>query len=424
MYSYVTAVLRKRKMGSPYKTVDVRNMLLSDIVDNYFDGWIELSNNLVTEHFFVDLPSLRRMALPYGQNVFQYWLGQVANIALPSYNGTPSIKTSQIIYSNGWQAGFSAQRCLPGNAQVITDGSYPNSSLRDVLVTKSGYNGMQLSGKLLATVNGLLHCTSFNNAGMVILEAGRTLDTGNNNSFGLLDFENIGNVTTVSLTPQMILGTGLSSKITIQLNQNLTNKTAMISMGGFLHAMDGSYTILDEVKGVIQIDTPQIDIPRRIQMTMPLIDLSPLGLAVLPTSNNAVSISAVMSDAVLRKYMCLSQSFIIIVDAPTMYVNKNIVGRTLIPGHYEYHQPSTLPLLDDYGRMLEYWSGGGGDNGAGRPAPYVMRINPREYSRVPLYETSDLEDIDWLYDVTAADGYDRPLCRLMDLGSQTIVIAP
>ena len=422
MYTLVTAVLRKRQMGSPYQTVDVSNMPLSDIVDNYFDGWIELSNSMVTEHFFVDLPSLRRMSLPYGGNVFQHWLGQVASIALPSYEGTPSITEKHIAYSNGWQAGFAAQRCLPGNAQVITDGSYPDSAMRDVLVTKQGFGGPSFAGKLLATVNGLLHCVSFNQAGMVILEAGRTLDTGNSNAFGIIDFEGVGAVSTVSLKPQMILGTGLASKITIKLNQDLTGLTPMLSIGGFLHAMDGSYTILDEVQGVIQIDTPQIDIPRRIQMTMPLIDMSSLGLSVLPASPNAVSISAVMSDAALRAYMCLSQSFVILVNAQTLYTKKHLIGRTLIPGHYEYHKQATLPLLDDYGRLLEYWSGGGEPTLSGYPPVWALEINPREYSRVSIMETSELEENDALFDVTAADGYDRPLCRLLELGSQTITI--
>lgn len=423
MYSYVTAVLKERKMGSPYKTVDVRNMRLSDILDTYLDGWIELANTMVADHFYVDLPSLRRMALPYGLNTFQNWLGQVSTVALPSYDGIPTLNTNKIQYSNGWQAGFKATRCLPGNAAIPAAGTYPYSALRDALVTKDGVNGTALKGKLLATVNGYLHCVSFNAAGMVVLDAGRTLDTGHVNAFGLLDFEAVGRVSTVSLTAQMVTGTALKSKITLKLSKDLRGKSVMLSIGGYLHAMDGSYAIIDALHGVIQIDTPQIDIPRRIQMSMKLMDMSSLGLAVLPGSDNTISVSAVMSNATLRKYLTMSQSFVIIVDTPTLYADKHTVGRTLIPGHYEYHEPATMPLIDDYGRLLEYWGGGGGgDNGSGVPPAYVMRINPREYSRVPIYETAPLEEMDVLVDVTAFDGYDRPLCRLLELGSQSITI--
>ncbi len=137
MYIYVTAMLKERGANSQYQTVDVRQMRLDQILARYLDGWIELENTLIQDHFFVSIPMLRRFAVPYGGNTFNTWLGQVNNIALPSFDATPSIESKDVIYSDGFLAQFHAKRVRPFSAAAGDD--HPEPLLRAIQVTKVGF---------------------------------------------------------------------------------------------------------------------------------------------------------------------------------------------------------------------------------------------------------------------------------------------
>lgn len=409
MYIYVKAVLREGAPNSQYKEVDVRQLRLSDLLKKYVDGYIHLEHSKVISPFFVPINDLRSMELPYGNNPFVTWLGQVATMALPTYDEEPKYETKLVHYADALLAGFNLKRVQPNTLE--SGANFPPHLLSDILVTKDGYNGDSLDGKFVTTVNGLLHNTGYVRAGFVAYGGARTLDMSRNTSIGLLSFEAIGRVKTVHLGEGRVLGGQLRSEIFLNLGESIVGKSVALSIGGYLHVSDPSYSIIDPERGIVRINTPLIDIQRRLMRTRTMIDLSELGLTAFDYSENALVRSEAQNNNILRKYLTLPQSFAMIIDVPHIYMKRNLLASLPISGYVESPYDPTQPLIDEYGHVLDYWKGGSGNQ-------WSMLCDPRDVYRHEVYHTGDMDGQSFITDASQILGYEYPQYRMLEIGSQ------
>lgn len=413
MYSYIKAVLRQRGNNGQYKEVNVRNLRLDQILNQYIDGYIELIHSQVISRFYVPLNDLRSMELPYGNNTFEVWLGQVSTLSLPSYVAPPKYVKHKIAYCDALLAGINMKRVLP----VLNTASANDtpSSMRDILCTKDGFNGDDLKGKFLMTVNGMCHNTGYTRQGFVVFDGAATLDVSKNTTVGIMSFEQIGAIKTISLTEGRLVGEQLKSEMFIKCGESLVGKSVMISIGGYLHACDDAYDVIDEENGVIRINTPKIDIARRIMRCLTRMDLSSLGLSRFEYIDNILVIPEAMSNDILRRYMQLPQSFVIIVDTPHLYVDRIGLSQLPISGYTEYKEEPTLPMVDDYGHLLEYWKGGGAYG-------WSLISNPKEFAKHEFYNTGATETNTTILDAITEDGYDYHHYHLLEIGKQVLML--
>ncbi len=409
MYVYIKAVLREGAPNSQYREVDIRQLRLSDILKRFVDGYIHLTHSNVTSPFFVPINDLRGMELPYGENPFLIWLGQITTVALPTYDAEPKYVTSMVRYADALLAGFQLKRVQP--ITLESGPNFPPKLLTDLLLTKDGYSGQSLLGKFVVTVNGMLHNVGFGRDGVIAYGGARTIDVSHCNTVGLLSFEEVGKIETVHFDEGKILGGQLRSEIFLKLGKSLRGKSLLLSIGGYLHVCDASHAIIDQDSGVVRINTPLLDIQRRMMRSLTRIDLSSLGLSAFKLSENAVVRSEALNNIMLRKYLTLPQSFAIIVDTPHLYAKRNLLAKLPIAGYCESSYEPTQPLIDNYGHLLEYWKGGSGKQ-------WAIISNPREYYRHELYHTGDTQNQTFITDASQLLGYDYHQYHMLEIGSQ------
>ena len=116
---------------------------------------------------------------------------------------------------------------------------------------------------------------------------------------------------------------------------------------------------------------------------MRYMDLSSLPITRSPTKPNALVIREFNSNQFIEQLMCMSQSFLVIVDTPTLTRRIIAVRNPELPGFYEYGREPVYPLLSPTGRINDYWLSRQGD-------VYVMSVVNNLYQRFS-YETTDWE---------------------------------
>jgi hypothetical protein len=79
-------------------------------------------------------------------------------------------------------------------------------------------------------------------------------------------------------------------------------------------------------------------------------------LSVYPNNpENGYNVDELFSDEVIKRYMTLTQSFLVLVDIPYMVSEKIHLRHSSMPGMFTAYQDPTYPLIVGYGKVAEYW---------------------------------------------------------------------
>jgi hypothetical protein len=410
MYTLVTANLISNQLGAQWQTVDIGSMVLSVLFTNYRDGYITLTNPELTGPLYLNISDLKQAAIKYANVGFVTWLAFIGNAALPATNAAPVITTRTILYSDATQAGYNAMRVnptypdLPGTTIASRSAAY---------LTKAGVPVPLLQSSVLTTVNGLLHLNIPHAQGLMILDASKSLDLCNQNQIGLISFAKIGTVQQIAITADMITSdtTYLNSlNFYIRTGLDLTGKSAMMSLGGYLHCNDTTYAIIDYPNGVIEVKFWNIDMLKRVLDSFKIIDLASAITPVGPQSPGCFSVADIMSPAVLIQYLQLSQSFVIVVNTPSLYVQQHQLRATELIGTYDAFSEPLYPYIDTVGKLREYWS---------IPLDGLWTLSVLDnIAKRYAYETTEWRITGAANDVVPPDGYTPEQGYLLEIGTQ------
>jgi hypothetical protein len=248
--------------------------------------------------------------------------------------------------------------------------------------------------RAMVSVNGFYHMIDTDSvSGVHVRDGAKSLKISGQNQVGVLSFASLADLTYVPitagmikkrLTAAMIAGTApegpLSSIGYVKLGRDMTGKTAILVLGGYMFMPDS--TALTRVSDdEFAINFQAIQLPHRYYESKRYMDLSSLSLSTGNNNPDQISLTELMSDAVLSKYLTLSQSFFVIVNSAELYVNRYYVKKTGTPGMYISYQKPTLPLYVGVGRMPEYWPRQEEDRWS--LSAYDM------YNRNKIFDTSD-----------------------------------
>ena len=410
MYTLVTANLIANQLGATWQTVDISNIAMLDLFNNYRDGYITLTNPTLTGPLYMLLADLKAAPIKFANIPFNTWLQYIGNAALPASLTEPNIVTKTVLYSDAWRAGYTATRVNP---------TYPDNpgttlaSRTAAYLSKPSVPVPLLQSSVLTTVNGLLHINVPYSQGLMIMDASISLTKCNQNGLGLISFANIGTIQQIQITESMIStdDTYLNSlNFYITTGVNLTGQSVMMSLGGYLHCNDSTYSIIDYVNGVLKVSFWNIDMVKRVLDSHNIIDLTPAITPIGPESPGCYSVQDVMSPAVLMKYLQLSQSFVIVVNAPSLYTQQHQLGNTELWGTYDSFVEPLFPYVDTVGKLKEYWS----IPLDGRWTISVIENLAKDYA----YETEEWRIIGAVNDVVPPGGYSYENGFLLEIGTQ------
>lgn len=259
-----------------------------------------------------------------------------------------NIKTAK--YKEAFMAGYNA----------VSIHSLLNNSITDLMLTRdapiTGYN--EFYKHCLVSINGYYHLTDTNgDDGIVVYNGASSLKIANQCQIGIYNFKDISSIELLPITTDMIYKQDLdepySSSAFIKLNKDLTNKTLLLSLGGYLHTID-QITVSIVGSDIIKINFSNYPILDRFYESVNYLNLSSMNLNTTDKNPLQISIEELSSDERLLAYMTLSQSFFVILDTPEIFVNRQYIKKSNSYGRYVSYIRPLYPLVTNLGRHPEY----------------------------------------------------------------------
>lgn len=357
MYALVSAIGEPLGGGRRWEAVSIGDMPLAQIYRTYARVLVTLSNNFIDHPVSLDLADVQSQ---YGAltTTFNQLLAQLGNNALPTSNTIPAINTRYAKYADPFRAGYKAQPIHPTWAP---DAQVPPAEKTWLMLTRPATDYALFKSSCMVSVNGMWHPVDADSRGIYITEGDKSRQVSGRNNLGIYSFRELGALTYVPITPQMVykqLPTqGLRNRAYINVGQSMANKTVLLVLGGYLHLLD-SRVFRRTSDQCLLINMENLPLVERYHESKHLLDLSSLPLQRTTANPDQIGINDFFSDAVLTAYLSLPQSFIVLLDNPDVFAERVAIHSTKNPGSFIAPgaiQPQ-FPLISGYGQSPNYWS--------------------------------------------------------------------
>lgn len=354
-YTVVSALTRQTRTDPTWTNATLGDISIRVILNSYYALSIALTNPFEEGTRYLDKALLYQQApatIPSTQTLNE-WLASLGNQALITNDTPPPTTPVSVQYADAWQAGYTIER---GDIARNPNTQASPASLPDLCITKAGLDMVSMSNYLLVSVNGYLHRTVGTVNGLYAIGGGKTHDISNENYCGVFSFLPIGKMQQIPITPAMVHKPNLqqmySESAYITVPVSLANKIVLLSLGGYLHVLDGMYEKVSDT--TLKINIFNLQLPQRLYQSAKRIDLSSLPISTGLKTSEQWSVSSIYSDAVILNYLTLPQSFLIVIDTPTWYKQTFTLERSCVPGRYFSGLKRRLPLIGPLGRLYEY----------------------------------------------------------------------
>lgn len=395
MFTYVTAMASLRGANQRLTTTNVGNTKVRELMTTYSQCILILSNPALQSNVSLDVSKVVSLFLQYDPDLtVKTWLTAHGNKDLPFDTKIPVVKKSNAKASEAFKAGFDIQRVHPTSG----DGNqYPDSELTHLRLTRPDTDYTQLFNYSLASVNGLLHLTDAGADGYRIIDGGKSVWQSNLNDVGLISFASVGKVACFPIKATAITGRGLplaKGCVLKAAGADFSNKFVMISVGGILHVANQQYKVMG--KDTLLLEWWKLPIHRIYHQTRHLVDWTPVTKLMNQNPNHpgGFDIKLMQTDACIKAFLTMPQTFIITVDVPNLFFDYTPVERTGLHGRYYSYVPPVMPLVLDNGFLPPYTIHG--NNGV-----YCLAIDATNRAKY-LHDTRNVyEDEQYVTDAMA-----------------------
>lgn len=356
MYTYRSAHVKRTGTDVRWRPEDIRGMPAFSIFDNYYGVQITLEHTALDGLVTVNLRDVidRIRTLPENLTI-ESWLSGLNGESLPHHAGGVVEKKGTVKFSTSISSGYKAELAF-GGGDPRAEG--PDSEKHDIMLTKNGVAYNDLYDRLLVTMNGFIHRHDVDVQGLYVKDGGRTWAKKLSNKIGLLDFGDVGKLDFFSIDADMILANPHTGKLIdgayIELPENIGTRVPLLVIGGYLHTSNSNYYQVGE--NVIKVDLNAIPLLKRIYESRDEIDISD-ALDLLETTDrnpSLYSVEQLNSNEFLRSYLSLKNSFVVLVNVDSIYVEKHKLGYTHLHGRYYDGIKPEWPLSLELGRLPEY----------------------------------------------------------------------
>lgn len=360
MYSLISALGKSFANPGQWESIDISAIPLSQVYTTYVKVYAVLSNPFITGNVSLDLTLLQD---DEGDSsiTFPAFLTQNGSAALPTSTTIPTLTTQYAQYKDAFRAGYNVQ---PVNANAAPDAQLPISDKTWLYLTKVDSTGKSIDFNLfyqscMVTVNGFFHATDANATAAWVVDGMLSRNISGQNQIGLLNFQRLGSLQFVPITSSMIYkqnsNQAYRNQMYVNLGVDVSNKTLMLVLGGYLHVLDGNsmYRVGPQT---VAINFNNLPILERFHESSQYLDFSGLPYAKDPNDRSKIAVADFLSDANLVAYATMSQSFFVILNNPEVYVERDQVrtGR-LVDMLTSYEEP-LYPLINGVGKIADYWA--------------------------------------------------------------------
>ena len=356
MYTIVKAVTLMRTIGAQWTVTDLSRTKLEDIYIGYARAVAELSHPALTDHVYVDLKSLRKLEVDTSLTLTDV-LKALGDTTLEYVDALPSTTVKYVKYADATQTGFKIATCKIGQNFPI---NAPATILTDLVVSRPSImtDMSLLDTHCLLTVNGYIHNTGTDGKYAYVVDGGSSLLKSRCNQLGIWSFTDLGKLTKHKLSVDKIrpyvADGALKDKIYFDIEEDIGNKAYMLVLGGYL-VLPAERVFWKRGDKSFALNLNMLNYPERIYESDKYIELNSLGLKRDPVNQAIVNTADLWSDDVIKKYLTMSQSFLVSVDIDNMFYSTKAIRSHNVPGKFTCYEDPVYPLLVGYGRAAEYW---------------------------------------------------------------------
>lgn len=353
-YMYIEAHVLPNTLAPQWRIENIKESRLLDVFSRNREIVIKLEHN--GEEIYVDFNQFRAEFATYQNTLATFLLSlegkTVEKVQEPDFN-----RIDYIRYEDAYRVGYATKLTKIG---VHFPNEYPKSELSDVELFRPGKvaGAEKLHSQCLLSVNGYYHATDSDGTRSYIVDAGKTAEKSKVCLVGITSFQKLGSLSKYKINDADLsrekADRPLKERVFLKLPGELEKKSFFLVLGGYLvFPKDG-------VLWQVNDDTAAIDLTRlpyieRLLESSQSLDLSSLGLTESELNPENINLEEAWSDAVIRKYFQLSQSFIVVVDREGLFWAKKVIRQILAPGMFTSWQEPTYPLIVGHGRLAEYW---------------------------------------------------------------------
>jgi hypothetical protein len=355
LYTIAATYGVKLKPNARWGSVDVSTASVASLLQNYRKIYLTLTNQFVSNSIFVDMDAFRTNFSAY-QGTVQALLDSYGNGALPTVASVPVASPKHALYADLFHSGYNLE-LVAAKGSTTTSGTTTWKNRLAISRTDPATDMRGFYQNCLVSINGFYYATETDGTYTYVNGAGDSLLKSRQNNAGLLSFENLGGISVVPITSSMIFGQGsgtlLKQRAYINSGIDTTGKTVLLVLGGYLCFPDEN-TFSQINNGVFSINFNNIRVLERFYESYDYIDYSGLGLRKTSDNKRQVSLEDFFSDAVLTKYMTMTQSFFVVVNKSELFFNKyRVINPQLRNKYFNDFEPK-YPLVVGEGRTLEY----------------------------------------------------------------------
>jgi hypothetical protein len=354
MYQLDSAIVKPLDGNGRWRGMEIGSVTLNDLFNNFKRVIATLKHPALTGKFSLDIEKMRS-SLAGNTQTFNDWLVSNGNRTLPTSTEVPYINTRYANFSDAVRAGYGV---TPTHPTISASSSLTVADKPWLLMTKDGMDYQLMYNRCLINVNGFYHQTDYSTDGLFVVDGMKTCEYAGRNELGILSFLQLGDLNYIPIKDEMIYvhkdGELLRNNCYVDTGVDLSNKTVMLVLGGYLHVLD-KRALFRISKSAFGIDFGQIPLVDRFYESYKVLDLSVLGMETAPTNDEQISINNLYSDAVLRKYLTMSQTFFVVLDNPEIFVDAIELRASPFPGCYTSSEPPIYPLIVGRGRHEVFW---------------------------------------------------------------------
>jgi len=305
---------------------------------------------------YIDFNALKTQHSGYNKTLAE-WFVEIDNLTLPRLETLPSTRIRYISYSDAHQAGY---KISVETAGEFTPDNFPREMSPDakLIRPRTDTDVTRLHNRALVTVNGYLHLTDTDNEHLWVLDAAKSMRHANMNHLGIISFDRVCSLKKLPITSDMIYpevpDRPLREHLSIVLDEDIGNRSVLVSVGGYLQLIEPG-VCWQSGERAITICIDRLPHRERYQESRQYLNLASLELTLDPNNPSVVISNELYSDAVLKRYLQLRQSFVVLLDIPNLFYRKIHIRHSSLPGMYVSHQDPTYPQITGYGKISEYW---------------------------------------------------------------------
>ncbi len=355
MFTYKTAIARKKYVADRYIETDLESTRLMDVSLSYSAVYLILEHVLLPEPIAVDWASVQVELRDYNPTItVGDWLSLRGNTALNTMDYIPKPTVTYVQFRDAYDAGFQIE---PIDIGYPLDAPGEITHRKDLVLTKDGVDCEDLYHYCLPTVNGLIHRPDSTPTQYFIQEGHTTSLLCNTEHVGLISFETIGKLTYIDVTSDNVVAMDdipLRESLIIDFGFPITDLVLGFVLNGYLHLNNPYTKVVGET--TISVEIGRFSLLERFFETHDQLTWDALNAVIERDPENPTHIvqSEFWSDDAIRSHFDRSQTFFFAIDTDNLFTEEVVLEGTGLPRRYYSYERPLYPLVTEYGRLREY----------------------------------------------------------------------